>query len=232
MNAVTGKVAGVNITQSASGSGGSVKVIIRGSKSINGNNQPLYVIDGIPIVNSSGQAINSLASSTDLGGDGISNLNPNDIESINVLKGASAASLYGSQAANGVILITTKKGKAGVRRVEFSSGFTTDKVAYLPEFQNSFGQTATGSEESWGAPITQAPDNVSGFYKTGMTMVNSISLSSGNEKMQTYDSYANTNATGVLQNNKFSKHNLNFRSTSSFFYDKLSLEAKINSCLL
>src|SRR5690606_3681559 len=111
MNALSGKVAGVNITQNTSGTGGSVKVIIRGSKSINSNNQPLYVIDGMPVVNKTTEAINSLGSSTDLGGDGISNLNPNDIESINILKGPSAASLYGSQAANGVILITTKKGK-------------------------------------------------------------------------------------------------------------------------
>src|SRR6202020_1785110 len=123
MNSLNGKVAGVTISPSASGVGGSVKVILRGSRSASGNNQPLYVIDGIPIsnnANGNGQPTNTYGGTPD-GGDGISNLNPEDIASVSVLEGASAAALYGSQAENGVILITTKHGKAGQATVSYSS---------------------------------------------------------------------------------------------------------------
>ncbi|MGN6493711.1 MAG: SusC/RagA family TonB-linked outer membrane protein [Agriterribacter sp.] len=227
INTLSGKVAGVSIQRNASGVGGSAKVLIRGNKSAQGNNQPLYVINGVPISNNVSENINQSFSSFD-NGDGISNLNPADIESINVLKGASAAALYGSRAANGVILITTKKGKAGVSTIDFSSSFTADKVAYLPELQNSFGQTAPGSEESWGGPITNAPDNISGFFRTGKTWVNSISLSSGNEKMRTYFSYSNTTGNGVLRDNKLTRHNLSLRQTARYLNDKLSLDANVN----
>ena len=123
INALAGKTAGVSITRNSSGLGGSAKVSIRGIRSANadGNNQPLYVIDGVPMLNNtSEQAFSAMGGNNDTGnrdsGDGISNLNPDDIESMSILKGASAAALYGSQAANGVILITTKKGKAGMQR--------------------------------------------------------------------------------------------------------------------
>ena len=154
INTLSGKVAGVSIQRNASGVGGSVKVLIRGNKSAQGNNQPLYVINGVPMSNFVSESINQSFTSFD-GGDGISNLNPNDIESLNVLKGASAAALYGSRAANGVILITTKKGKNGISTIDFSSSFTADKVAYLPEFQNSFGQTASGSGRELGGSHLQ-----------------------------------------------------------------------------
>ncbi|MGY0041594.1 TonB-dependent receptor plug domain-containing protein [Pedobacter sp. NJ-S-72] len=135
MNSLNGKVSGVTISPSASGVGGSAKVILRGNKSAGGNNQPLYVIDGVPISNGSnanGQPNNTFGSnvgqggggttavsSSNDGGDGISNLNPDDIESLTILKGASASALYGSQAQNGVILITTKKEKSGKSRHQF-----------------------------------------------------------------------------------------------------------------
>ena len=133
INTLAGKTAGVQINKTAN-LGGSAKVVIRGARSAfaSGNNQPLYVIDGVPMLNSSTES-----TSTVIGG--ISNLNPDDIESINILKGSSAAALYGSQAANGVILITTKKGKAGLQRVTFSSNLTVSHAISTPEFQNTYG---------------------------------------------------------------------------------------------
>src|SRR6202000_1197143 len=153
MNTLNGKVAGLTVSPSASGVGGSAKVILRGSRSANGNNQPLYVIDGIPISNANnanGQPGGTYGGTPD-GGDGISNLNPEDIASISVLEGASAAALYGSQAENGVILITTKRGRAGVPQINLSSSIFADQVAYKPKFQNRYGETTSNSTDSWGA---------------------------------------------------------------------------------
>lgn len=136
INNLTGRVAGVNISRSSSGIGGSVRVVIRGNKSTR-NNQPLYVIDGVPMDNSNpGQpgsiwGYGAVGSAGVDGGDGISNLNPEDIQSITVLKGASAAALYGSQASNGVIMINTKKGKSGAIRVNISSDLTFEKPLFI-----------------------------------------------------------------------------------------------------
>lgn len=243
MNSLNGKIAGVTISPSASGVGGSAKVILRGNKSAGGNNQPLYVIDGVPISNGSnangqpnntfgtnvgqgGSGTTAISPSQD-GGDGISNLNPEDIESITVLKGASASALYGSQAQNGVILITTKKGKAGKTTINFSSSITMDRIAYKPQFQNSYGQT-TGGADSWGAKIPSASDNVSSFFQTGTNLTNSISLSGGTEAAQSYFSYANTTARGVEPTNKLSRHNINFRETARFLNDKLTVDGNFN----
>jgi TonB-linked SusC/RagA family outer membrane protein len=224
MNNLSGKVAGAAIYRSSSGVGGSVKVLIRGNKSAQGNNQPLYVINGIPMLNVVNGTLNQSFASTDAG-DGISNLNPDDIESVSILKGASAAALYGSQAANGAVLITTKKGKAGIAKIDFASSYTMDNVAYKPDLQSNYGQTSAGALESWGPKISNAADIVSPFYQTGSTLLNSISFSTGNEKMQTYLSYANTAASGVIANNKLLKHNFTVRQTSKFFDNKLSVDA-------
>lgn len=232
INSLTGKTAGVQITRNSSGLGGSAKVSIRGNRSINGNNQPLYVIDGIPILNNSNEQANtSIGGIADSGnrdgGDGISNLNPDDIESINILKGASAAALYGSQAANGVILITTKKGQAGVQRVTFSSSLTTDNAISLPKFQNSYGMHPI-EKNSWGEKAKlKKYDNAGDFFQTGLTAINSLSFTTGNDKVQTYFSYANTSVKGIVENSKLQKHNLNFRETAAFFNNKLTLDANI-----
>lgn len=225
VNALTGKVAGMSVTTS-SGLGSSVKVLLRGSRSVSGSNQPLYVIDGIPLQNPVQTVQNGSQTSQDFG-DGISNINPDDIESISVLKGASAAALYGSQAENGVILITTKKGKAGVATVNFSSAITMDKAAYTPKLQNSYGETAPGSDQSWGAPITNARNNISDFYKTGLTWVNAISVSGGTDKATTYFSYANTSANGIIQNNDMTKHNVSLRESLKLFHDKLKVNGGV-----
>jgi TonB-linked SusC/RagA family outer membrane protein len=230
INALAGKTAGVQINRSASGLGGSVKVVIRGDRSVTGSNQPLYVIDGVPINSATNnQTATTIGGNNDAGnrdgGDGISNLNPDDIESMNILKGPAAAALYGSSAANGVIVITTKKGKAGRMDITFNTNTTWEDVAFgKPEFQNSYGGVTT----SWGEKISGSPDYLKEFFQTGFTTINSVSLSSGSESMQTYFSYANTYGKGVVENNELQKHNFNFRETANFFNNRLTADANIN----
>lgn len=233
INTLNGKVAGMNISPSSSGVGGSAKVILRGSKSGLGSNQALYVIDGVPMNNAlTSQPNTSFGGSGSYdGGDPISNLNPDDIESISVLKGASAAALYGSQGANGVILITTKGGKAGRTVVTFTSSLNLSTVAYKPSFQNNYGQTGgvATNPQSWGDKITGgSADNLSSFFQTGNNLTNSISLSGGSDKMQTYFSYANTSARGIEPGNKLGRNNLSFKETGHFLNDKLTAEADVN----
>lgn len=230
INSLAGKTAGVQIIKSSSGLGGSVKVNIRGSRSIRTDNQPLYVIDGIPIYSSAKNVLETTISGRNDspnrdGGDGISNLNPDDIESMNILKGPAAAALYGSSAANGVIVITTKKGKAGRTDITFNTNTTWENAAYgIPDFQNSF----TGVSSSWGSAINGSPDYTKEFFKTGITTINSLALIAGSEKLQTYFSYANTYGKGVIEGNQLNKHNFNFRESAQFLDGKLTLDANIN----
>lgn len=230
VNTLNGKVAGLTISSSGSGVGGSAKVILRGNKSGLGSNQALYVIDGVPMNNTLTNQPTSVYGGNLAydGGDPISNLNPEDIENISVLKGASAAALYGSQGANGVIIVTTKSGKAGRTLINFSSGFNITQAAYKPEFQDHYGSTSQGAAQSWGNKITSAPNNLSPFFQNGTNFTNAISLSSGSEKMQTYFSYANTSAKGIEAGNKLGRHNLDFKETGHFLNDKLTASADIN----
>jgi TonB-linked SusC/RagA family outer membrane protein len=241
MDALNGKVAGATISPSASGIGGSAKVILRGDRSAAGGNQPLYVIDGVPISNTGN---NISASTTNMTGgpnstyggstnadqgDGISNLNPDDIESITVLKGASAAALYGSQAANGVIVITTKKGKVGRTAINYSSSASTDHVAYLPKFQNEYGQTAAGQTQSWGPQLTGgAPDNLKAFFQNADNFTNSINLSGGSDVSQSYFSYANTAARGVEPTNTLARNNFDFREIGHYLDNRLTVDVNVN----
>ncbi|WP_165730922.1 TonB-dependent receptor [Polaribacter sp. 20A6] len=212
VNSLSGKVAGVNISRSASGAGGSVKVTLRGNSSI-GNNQPLYVVDGIPLSNpSSSQPVNSLGSKDGGnrdGGDALSLINPDDIESLTVLKGASASALYGSAGLNGVILITTKKGKSGSFKVGYSSNLTVENSAYVMDFND------------------ESQSNIDDFLSTGFTNINAISISGGTEKAQTYFSYSNTFASGTLPTNKLKQHTFNIRETAKLFDDKLTVNASV-----
>jgi TonB-linked SusC/RagA family outer membrane protein len=232
INSLNGKVAGLQINPSASGLGGSVRVILRGQKSTR-ENQPLYVIDGVPLTNfSTAQPINLWGESGGINapgrdaGDVLSSLNPEDIESITVLKGASASALYGSQAGNGVIMITTKKGRTGIAKVNFSTAATIERPMYYPELQYGFNQTNADNIYSWG-PAGSNPDHVKPFFKTGKTFINTIAFTAGNEKAQTYFSYSNTNNTGILPTSEFKQHTFNFRQTSKFFNDKLNVDANI-----
>lgn len=231
INALTGKTAGVLINRTAN-LGGSAKVAIRGARSAfaSGNNQPLYVIDGVPMLNNSTESTATVMGGDNDGvnrdaGDGISNLNPDDIESMNILKGASAAALYGSQAANGVILITTKRGKAGLHRVTFSSNLTIDHATGIPDFQNSYGRNEDGGTASWGQKgKLKDYDNAGDYFGNGVTAINSLAITTGNDKIQTYFSYANTTAKGIVDNNKLQKHNLSLHETGSLFNNRLTLD--------
>lgn len=229
INSISGKIAGITVNRSASGTGGSVKVTIRGNSSTR-NNQPLYVIDGTPISNNSPTQGNSVfggfVSGNRDGGDAVSLINPDDIESMTVLKGASASALYGSQGANGVILITTKKGKSGATVINISSNTTFDKVTNLPDFQTEY-TADTGAETSWDGAKSSFGNHVDGFFDVGHTQISSVSLSSGTEKAQTYFSYANTTANGTIPTNELKKHNLNLRETVKLLDDKLNIDASI-----
>lgn len=232
VNTLNGKVAGITINR-ANGPGGSTRVVLRGNKSLQ-NNQALYVVDGVPMQNPVltqpsdvwGQSSGAGSAARDAG-DAISNINPDDIESISVLKGASAAALYGSMAANGVIIITTKKGISGQSRIDFSSNFTAENVLVQPELQFKYGQTAPGSRDSWGS-VVNAPNHVKDFYNTGTTWTNSISLSGGTDKAQTYISYSNTTNKGIMPTSKFDRHTLNIRESGRLLNDKLSADASVN----
>ncbi len=212
VNSLSGKVAGVNITRSASGAGGSVKVVLRGNSSI-GNNQPLYVVDGIPLSNpTAGQptsTFGSLNGGNRDGGDALSLINSDDIESLTVLKGASASALYGSAGLNGVILITTKKGKSGGFKVDYSSNLTVENAAYMMEFND------------------EAQKNIDSFLTSGTTSINTLSISGGTETAQTYFSYGNTTASGILPQNKLKQHTINIRETGKFFDGKVKMNASV-----
>jgi TonB-linked SusC/RagA family outer membrane protein len=229
MNSLSGKVAGLIVGKSSSGAGGSVKVTIRGNSSAT-NNQPLYVIDGVPLLNSSSAQGNSVfgdtAGGNRDGGDAISMMNPDDIESMTVLKGASASALYGSQGANGVILVTTKKGKEGKVTANYNASLFVDNVVSLPEFQTSYG-SKPGDTKSWGA-AQSSPDHVKDFYDTGMTLINSVAVNGGTDKMSTSLTIANTNVSGVMPTNDFKKNNIALRQSIKMFDDKLTIDAALS----
>lgn len=230
---LSGKSAGVQVNKNSSGAGASAKVSIRGVRSVASDNQPLYVVDGMPILNStSEQAYSAIGGVADAGnrdgGDGISNLNAEDIESVSILKGAPAAALYGSQAANGVILITTKKGGARKQQpVTFTSNLTFQSPFGLPAFQNRYG--VSDGVESWGARTQmKAYDNAGGFFRTGITAINAFSVSSGTEQVQNYFSYANTAERGITGSNRLMRHNFNLRTTTGLFRQRLKLDGNIS----
>ena len=229
MNSLNGKVAGVNINASSSGLGGATRVVMRGPKSMNQSNQALYVIDGIPIINTNGGEISDGKYDSRAKGEGISDINPDDIESISVLSGPAAAALYGASAAQGVIMITTKKGKDGRVQVMLSNSSSFSRPFVMPRFQNEF-ISAPGDVKSWGAQ-TASPYgtfNPADFFNTGSNIQNTASLTIGNAKNQTYLSLGSTNAAGIIPNSKYDRYNFNFRNTTNFLGDKLTLDFGFN----
>lgn len=256
VNALSGKASGVTITPSAGGAGGASKILLRGNKSILGNNSPLIVIDGVPMTNNvNGQTgfdggSNLTYSSTSEGSDPLSLVNPDDIESLNILKGANAAALYGSAAANGVLMITTKKGKEGRISINVSSSATFDRPLLTPKIQNVYGATVdptaeTLSVDSWGKKLsdltadelnysgaklrnTASNDDVNDFFRTGATFNNSISVSGGTETVRTYFSYANSYSDGMMRNNNYKRNTLSFRQSYSLFNKKLNVDLSLN----
>ncbi|MEP6932199.1 MAG: SusC/RagA family TonB-linked outer membrane protein, partial [Flavobacterium sp.] len=229
INTIAGKIAGVAVTKSSGGTGGSTKVVIRGNSSVT-NNQPLYVIDGIPMLNQgSGQpndTFGSLAGGNRDGGDAISLVNPDDYEGMTVLKGAAASVLYGSQGANGVILLSSKKAKEGKSSLTASSVTTFETAAYLPKFQNDYIANA-GEDESWGAK-QKTKDHVKDFFNTGTTQITSLGYSTATANSSTSLSYANTTGTGIIPGNSIKKNNFGIRQTAKFFDDKLTVGVNAN----
>jgi TonB-linked SusC/RagA family outer membrane protein len=227
---LSGKVAGIAITQGAGGPGSPARVILRGNRSIQGNNNALYVVDGVVVDNSVGGQVGS-----DFGGrngnDAASNINPDDIESLNILKGAAASVLYGSRAANGVIMITTKKGKAGKASVDINSGFVTESPLLLPDLQNTYAQGNGGVSSpkaggSWGAAGTTFPNNIKDFFRNAMSYNNSIGITGGTDKMQTYMSYTNNSNEGLVQGNDLTRHTINLRVNNQIS-SKFSTDLKL-----
>ncbi len=228
INTVAGKIAGVAVTRSSGGTGGSTKVVIRGNSSVS-NNQPLYVIDGIPLYNgTSGQPNNAFgdtAGGNRDGGDVVSLINPDDYEGMTVLKGAAASVLYGSQGANGVVLLSTKKAKQGKAQLKASSVTTFESAAFLPKFQSDYVAVA-GGEETWGAK-QKVSDHVKGFFETGSTQISSVNFTTASDVASTSLSYSNTTASGIIPGNGLKQNNFGFRQSGKLF-DKVTVAANAN----
>ena len=220
MNSLSGKVAGVQINSGATGAGGATRVVMRGMKSLTKDNNALYVIDGVPIFNTGKSGGEGLFG--EMGGsDAVADLNPDDIASISMMTGPSAAALYGSAAANGVVLITTKKGQTEKTTITVSNSTTFSKAYIMPDMQNRYG-TSSGLF-SWGE-LTNRRYNPSDFFETGSNVINSVALSTGNTKNQTYLSASTTNSGGILPNNSYNRYNFTARNTTHFLNDKLTLD--------
>lgn len=230
MNSLSGKVAGVNINASSSGMGGATRVVMRGPKSISQSNQALYVIDGVPVSNRNGGDVGeNKIYSPQPSGEGIADINPEDIASISVLSGPAAAALYGSAAAQGVIMITTKKGKEGKASVTITSSAQFSSPFKMPEFQNEY-INRPGEFGSWGEKRASEygqydPED---FFNTGTNIQNNVALTVGNDKNQTYLSIGTTNANGIIPNNEYDRYNVSFRNSTSFLNDKLTLDVGLN----
>lgn len=227
LNGLNGKVAGVTINQSSSGVGSSTKVVMRGAKSIEKSNNALYVVDGVPLLNftseqGSGQ-FNSKGST-----DAAADINPDDIENVTVLTGASAAALYGSAAANGAILITTKKGSEGRIKLTYSVTDEWGRPMMLPKFQNRYGND--GSVKSWGYMLPENFDryDVNRFFETANTQSHNISVSGGTKMNQTFVSAGYVANKGMVPNNRYERLNITARNTTSLLKDKLKIEIGAN----
>jgi TonB-linked SusC/RagA family outer membrane protein len=256
VNALAGEVAGVQTTN-AGPAGGSARIVIRGATSLSGDNQPLFVIDGVPIDNSA----------PSLGGYGgfdygnaAQDINPNDIANVTVLKGPNAAALYGSRAANGVILITTKSGR-GIdgTQLSYTSNVTWEDPLRLPSYQNQYGQgsqgefefvdgagagTFDGVDESWGpacdgrqitqffsngepAPFVCHPDNVANFFRTGMTVQNNLALSAASDRANVRLSIGHMNQQAMYPGQELSRYTIGLNGGTQI-NNRLRAEASAN----
>jgi len=247
LNSLSGRVAGVNVSGTATGAGGSTRVVIRGNSSLTGNNQPLYVVDGVPIDNT------QLGSAGMWGGqdwgDGVSSLNPDDIESMTVLKGNTAAALYGSRASNGVILITTKSGSAGKLQVDFTSQVRSESIINLNDFQTQYGHGRDGVKPTtveealqnglyaWGGqldgssviqfdgqsrPYSDQGSNLDRFYRTGNTFTNTISVSGGTDKINFRIAASNLDNSDIIPNSGLTRRNISTKINAKVS-DKFSI---------
>ncbi|RDC64490.1 SusC/RagA family TonB-linked outer membrane protein [Adhaeribacter pallidiroseus] len=240
VNSLAGKVSGVRITSQSGTLGGSSKIIIRGASSLDAASQPIFVIDGLPVDNSS-QQLSTVNSTVPQGSAGVDfgnragDINPDDIESINVLKGAAATALYGARAKNGAIIITTKKGKKGVTNIVINSSTRFDRVLKLPSFQNEYAQGNQGvfnlaNTNGWGPKISEIQEqtfknflgedetlrayenNVKDFYQTGHTYLNSVAFESGGDNGDFRLGYTNTYQDAIVPGQNLKRNSINLNS--------------------
>lgn len=251
VNALQGKIAGVDITGASGSAGASANINIRGITSFNGNNQPLFIVDGIPISNNVDRSVNGNTLTDQQPSNRALDLNVNDIESVNVLKGPAAAALYGSRASSGAIIITTKRGSGGrgVVKTTLTSSYTRQKVSGLPEFQNDYGAGTNGlynpvSTFSWGPKFGSTPtlsnglinaagqvvdykaypDNIINFFEVAPIFDNNLNVSSGDAKQNINFSIGNTDQKGILPNTSLNRTNVSVKFNTSL-NDKITLGA-------
>ena len=253
-NTLSGKVAGLTVTSTANGPGGATRIVLRGNRSIQGDNNALIVVDGVAIDNSTpaGQVREDAGSSNaaQSGSDGISSINPDDIESISIMKGAAGAALYGSRANNGVIIITTKRGKPGSVSVNINSGISIENPLSLQKMQDQYSQGAggvysTNTPTNFGEkisgqqvtdfhsnniPLKAYPNNIRNFFNTGLSVNNAVGVTAGSEKVQAYVSYANNYINGIVPDNTLRRNTFNARFGINIT-DRLSVDAKITYVL-
>lgn len=249
-NSLAGRVAGLNISGTSGGASGSARILLRGLASFSAGS-PLLVMNGVPIDNTQRGSSGEWGGADN--GDGIGNLNPDDIENMTVLKGASASALYGARAANGVILITTKTGKSGKMSIEYNANVVADQAVNNTDYQYVYGQGLNGSRPtnttsalnsgmlSWGEkldgastiqfdgksyPYSAVKDNLSTFYRLGSSITNSVSLSNGNENGSFRLSFANLGNKSILRNSGVERKTFNFTGTQAF--GKLKIDAMVN----
>ncbi len=254
MSSLAGKVAGVQISSTSSDPGSSNSVIIRGISSLNGNNQPLYVIDGVPLTNETTRSDDELNNGFDFG-NGANAVNPDDVESMTILKGAAATALYGSRAANGVVMITTKSGKKGSGLgIEYNGGLQWSTVLRLPEFQNEFGQGAFGSPDpaengSWGPrfngqmrpygwgwgdveqrtkPYVANEDNMKDFFDSGFRYSNSLSFNGATDRSDYFVSFSQTSDDGIMPTDADSYDKYTFSARGSHSIGNLKFSTSLN----
>lgn len=231
INSLNGKVAGVNINASSSGAGGASKVVMRGARSIMQSSNVLYVIDGIPMLNTGKEGSTEFASSGT--SEGIADLNSEDIESMSVLTGAAAAALYGEKASNGAIVITTKKGSVGHTLFTITQNTELSTAFHTPKFQNKYGTGSnireSGSESySWGRLLNESNfmgyNPIEDYFKTGVMTTEAFTMSTGTEKNQTFLSASALRSAGIVPNNKYNRYNFTVRNTTSLLKDRMILD--------
>ena len=248
-NSLSGKVSGLQIVRSSNGVGGSSKIVLRGNNSLTGSNQPLIVVDGTPMDNFTGGVDDVWGNSGADMGNGLSDINPEDIESMTVLKGASAAALYGSRAGNGVILITTKSGKKNEGLgITVNAGITTESIFLKPDLQNSFGQGSVGAYDnqsrlSWGPKAEgqmvsdwlgrQVPlktyDNIDAFFNTGTSFNEGVSFQQNIKGTSVFSSINRSDDAGITPESKLNKTNITLRATTFLNEaEKWKIDAKVN----
>lgn len=254
LNSLQGKVAGVQISSSSGGVGSSTRIVFRGGSSITGNNQALIVVDGIPIDNSQTDAGDNLNNQVDAGNRG-NDINPDDVESVTLLKGPAAAALYGTRAANGALIITTKNGKSlkGKRsEIIVSSSYNLESILKLPEYQNEYGQGGQGAPDSrenfswgpkfdgavrpWGQqvgdsqrvkPYVGLKNNVKEFFDIGRTLTNNVSFSLNNDKTSFFLSFNNVDQKGVMPGTSYKRNSVKLSGTADLS-EKFYSSASIN----